>query len=882
MVVLRKDALKDEIVSILSNNAFKDKLYSFKEIKKKLACNVSVGDLQEMLDDLEKEGRIVINNRGQYRVFSSELGYVQGRIFIDELGNGYVEEVADIQGEQVKITYKVYTEDLNDSLNGDLVLLKTTGGSSKGHVLAKVEKVIQRHSNLVFGTVIEENGELALAPEPHNFKHKILLKKKDKTVLNPGQRVLVDIGELVDDRYYLASICRVDVRKEDSKETLHEEKKQQEYLDASILCEREVTIHIDEYMNGVVYLRNGEKAIIDPAHLHDALEGDVATVQVLNVKRNGNYVGEVINIVERKNRPIICDTKRGKNGRIELIPCGLPFKQPIVLDYKSTNKLLVEGDRIQVILGEYDKDEKAVIAKYDSFVGNKNNAYLDLRTIAIEHNIDPEFTPESLAEAETIPQEVTEKDLEGRLDLRDELIFTIDDETCKDRDDAISIKRLPNGNFQAGIHISDVSHYIKPGMALWEEAKRKSTSTYIGNVVFAMLPKIISNGICSLDEGKDRLTLSTIVEVTPEGKIVNYKFVDSVINSKKAMTYTAVNQILEEGIVPEGYEDFVESLKMWDELSKVLEKRKLERGYIDLGSSEIKTDYDDNGNVVAIHPRVCGSGQKLIENGMLLNGQCYAEYMKDMPAPFRVHDEPDEEKLEGALDVLGKSGIKVVNSEKIIDGRQIEQIIKSIKDEEVRQVASNILLRAMMLARDDVEPGYHFGLGLDIYGQFTSPIRRFMDLLAHYLLKLKRDKKFNWSEYNKIKKDVEEMCKHSTMMERRSDAASRDGDRYAMISYVGQHMDDKYPAQVTYINSSGIYIKTREGIDGKIHKVDVEGLHLMYDEPSASYKDKKRGITIRIGDRLIATPVSTAYKTIHFGIAEEDSDSIKKLTRKRA
>jgi exoribonuclease R len=215
MVVLRKDALKDEIVSILSNNAFKDKLYSFKEIKKKLACNVSVGDLQEMLDDLEKEGRIVINNRGQYRVLSSELGYVQGRIFIDELGNGYVEEVADIQGEQVKITYKVYTEDLNDSLNGDLVLLKTTGGSSKGHVLAKVEKVIQRHSNLVFGTVIEENGELALAPEPHNFKHKILLKKKDKTVLNPGQRVLVDIGELVDDRYYLASICRVDVRKED-------------------------------------------------------------------------------------------------------------------------------------------------------------------------------------------------------------------------------------------------------------------------------------------------------------------------------------------------------------------------------------------------------------------------------------------------------------------------------------------------------------------------------------------------------------------------------------------------------------------------------------------------------------------------------------------
>ena len=660
--------------------------------------------------------------------------------------------------------------------------------------------------------------------------------------------------------------------------------KKEKDIDANVLYEVETSLYINEHMDGIVNLPDGGMAVIDPSHLKDASSGDIVTVLVYDLKSNGRYVAEVLNIVKRKDTPVICDIKKGTNGELELIPCGTPFKQRIILDKKSTKKLLCEGDRIRVNLGEYDRDQKAIVAYFNSYVGNKNQTELEIRTMCVNHDIEPDFPEEAYKEADTLPKKVREEDKKGRTDLTDTVVFSIDDETCKDRDDALSIRKLPNGNYELGIHISDVSYYIHPGMLLWEIAKQRSTSVYLCNYVIPMLPKIISNGICSLDEGVERLTLSTFIEISPEGDIVNYRFEDAVIKSKKAMTYTAVNQILDEGIVPEGYDEFVEPLKMWKEVSDIQEKRKLERGYINFGNKDIKTTYDENGNVVDIKKRTFGSGQKLVENGMLLNGQCVGEFLSPVEAPFRVHSEPDPEKFEEAVDLLQRSGIKVVRVEEIIDGRNIEAVIKAIQDDDVRSVAANILLRSMKVAGYDSKPNYHFGLGLEFYTQFTSPIRRFMDLLAHYLLRLKRDNKLTYEVYEQLSSDVTDMCRHSTEMEKNATDAERDGDKYDMCRYVDQRINEKFDAQVTYINSRGMYIKTREGIDGVIKDTDVEGLHLLYDKATASYKDKKNGITIRIGDKLVATALGSEknYKSVLFGISEEDVDNIQILKRKRA
>ena len=874
MVKSSYDTVKMRIIAILSDRSTKDRLHSFRDISKKLGNKIKLSkqELNECLEELEVEGKIISNSRGLFRIFSKDLGLVQGRIVIDEEGNGYV----NVGEEDENNSYKVATEDLNDALTGDIVLLKTIEGSSDGHPLARVEKIVKRNNGLVFCNVVKKNNCLVLEPEAKGFKHQILLKEKHFDSLVLGERLLIEIGNLVDNEYYYGSVSSHNVKQDNSKK--------EKDIDAKVLCEVETSLYINEHMDGIVNLPDGGMAVVDPKNLNDAASGDIVTVQVYDYKRNGRYVAEVLNIVKRKDTPVICDIKKGSNDEIELIPRGTPFKQRIVLDSRSTKKLLCEGDRIRVNLGEYDRDKKAIIAYFNSYVGNKKQTELEIRTICVENDIEPDFPEEAYQEADTLPKVVREEDKKGRTDLTETVIFSIDDETCKDRDDALSIRKLPNGNYELGIHISDVSYYIHPGMLLWEIAKQRSTSVYICNYVIPMLPKIISNGICSLDEGKERLTLSTFIELSPEGDIVNYRFEDAVIKSKKAMTYTAVNQILDEGIVPEGYEEFVEPLKMWKEVSDIQEKKKIERGYINFGNKDIKSVYDENNNVVEIGKRVCGSGQKLVENGMLLNGQCVGEYLSDVEAPFRVHAEPDPEKFQDAMDLLDRSGIKVIKVEEIIDGRNIEAVIKAIQDDDVRSVAANILLRSMRVAGYNSRPSYHFGLSLGFYTQFTSPIRRFMDLLAHYILRLKRDNKLTYEVYEQLSSDVTEMCKHSTDMEKNATAAERAGDKYDMGRYIDQKINEKFNAQVTYINSKGMYIKTREGIEGVIKDTDVEGLHLMYDKSTASYKDKKYGITIRIGDKLVATALGSEknYRTINFGISEEDVDRIQTLKRKRA
>ena len=375
--------------------------------------------------------------------------------------------------------------------------------------------------------------------------------------------------------------------------------------------------------------------------------------------------------------------------------------------------------------------------------------------------------------------------------------------------------------------------------------------------------------------------------------VVNFDFVDTIINSKKSMTYDDVNKILEDGEMVPGYEPFVDSLRLMEELSAKLEKKKAARGCVDFGSRDLEFDFDENGKPIEIHKKEQKTAEKIIENFMLLAGECAYNYLV-IPSPYRVHEKPEEEKVEEAFNLLQKSGIKICvpndkknkrgvrvkSTHEISSGIEIQKILDQIKEADVREVAASIILRSMQRARFSVENLEHFGLALKKYGQFTSPIRRAGDLVTHANVRMQRDNTFQFELLDDYYDEIDELCGHITATEQNSDQAEREGDKYEMVRYMEDHLGERFDVVVTYVNSRGIFVKTPNGIEGKIEPDDIEGIDLYYDDETRSFKDKKGRLKIKIGSKLNAIAVDTKreFRTVNFGLDYED---VMLLTKKK-
>ncbi len=326
------------------------------------------------------------------------------------------------------------------------------------------------------------------------------------------------------------------------------------------------TLSINKHDEGFITSRDGKKYKVHTNDLNDALDGDIVIIKPTKKMNECHVIGKVDKIIKRKDGLVVVEVTKGDDGDYYLRPFNARLNHPIKINGMSM-KPLVEGDRIVVKISELT-DNGSYYAGFIKNIGHKDDPDADLKVIAIENSIAIDFSKEALAEADAIPTEVTEEEKVGRLDLTNELIFTIDGAKTKDRDDAVSIKVNENGNYVVGVHISDVTHYVHPGMQLWEEALLRGTSVYMADTVIPMLPHKLSNGICSLNPDVDRLTFSCIMEITPDGEVKTFDFVDSVINSRKAMTYEDVNRIFEDGELPEGYEEFYDDLCLMNQLSK--------------------------------------------------------------------------------------------------------------------------------------------------------------------------------------------------------------------------------------------------------------------------------------------------------------------------
>ena len=484
---------------------------------------------------------------------------------------------------------------------------------------------------------------------------------------------------------------------------------------------------------GFVDIEGPEDVFVAPTNMNSAIHGDTVIVEIIS-KKGLQLEGRIVKIVERKVKQVVGEVYI-KNHAFYVKLDDDKVKLDIKLD-KDKTKGVVEGHKVLVKLTS-KLEGNLYRGEVIKILGHKNDPGVDILSIVAKYNIPDTFSEKVIKELDYIPEEVKPNEMQGRTDLRDEVIFTIDGDDTKDIDDAISIEKLSNGNYKLGVHIADVSYYVKEGSALDDEAYLRGTSVYLADRVIPMLPHKLSNGICSLNPGVDRLALSCVMEINDQGETVDYSIFESVIRSRIQMTYKKVNLILEENIIPEDYEPYASKLLLMKELAGILRKMKEQRGYIDFEIDEPKIIVDETGKAIDVVKRERGTGEKLIEDFMIAANETVATHIYYMELPFlyRVHGVPSEEKIANFLKFVSVLGYNVKLSSKEIYPTTLQDLLSQLKDKKEYQILSSMLLRCMQKAIYDKTNIGHFGLGSKCYTHFTSPIRRYPDTTVHRLLR---------------------------------------------------------------------------------------------------------------------------------------------------
>ena len=588
---------------------------------------------------------------------------------------------------------------------------------------------------------------------------------------------------------------------------------------------------------------------ISSENVNGAIDGDEVVIKVLDESR---HEASVLRVNKRNLNNLLVGEfyKKGDKNFLKLDDDKLNI---IVEILDEDAKGAVSGHKVVVKIENKVNNSNYYQGKIIRILGHKDDPGVDILSIAARYQISDIFPDEVISELKNIPDEVKIEELKGRKDLTDEVIFTIDGDDTKDIDDAISIKKLDNGNYLLGVHIADVSHYVKEGTALGDEAYLRGTSSYLADTVIPMLPHQLSNGICSLNPNVIRLTLSCVMEIDDKGKLVSSDIFESYIKSKKQMTYKNVNKILNENVIPSGYEEFVSDLKLMEELSKIIRKSKIEKGYLDFDIPEPKIITDENGKAIDIQKRIQDTGENLIEDFMIMANETVATtiaYM-DLPFIYRVHGLPDEEKISNFLKFVNILGYKVNANLKNITPKTIQNILKQLKDKKEYNILSSMLLRSMQKAvYDNVNIG-HFGLASKFYTHFTSPIRRFPDLTVHRLL---RTYLFNHNIDNEVvdyyNSILPEVAKHSSEREMAATQCERDVDDMKMAEYMESHIGEVYKGVISTVTNYGIYVELPNLVEGMIKIDQLDDDYYFYDESTFSLVGKRSKKRYMLGEKL--------------------------------
>lgn len=606
-----------------------------------------------------------------------------------------------------------------------------------------------------------------------------------------------------------------------------------------------------------------EDIFINSRNMLDAKSNDIVLVEYIN---KHNKEGKVTKVIKRDESNLV-GLFDSENGIDYVILDKKEYGKYIIP--KGFSKGAVPGHKVLVrrlFNGAFNEAEVIKI------IGHKNDVGIDILSYVYEYGFDPTYSDDVMAEVEKIPSEVSEEEMLSRTDLRDKMIFTIDGKDTKDIDDAIFIEKIDNDKYILGVHIADVSHYVKKGSYLDDDAYERGTSVYLVDRVVPMLPHKLSNGICSLNPNVDRLAMSCVMEINGKGYVSNYQIFKSVIRSKKQMNYDDVNSILEDNVIPSGYEEYVDTLRIMNELSNILRKKMVRHGYIEFNIKEPKIIVDDSGHPVDI--KVCEqrTGEKLIENFMIVANETVAGFIEDknLPGIYRVHDKPNKEKLIEYLKFLSIKGYNIKADVNRFSPKDYQNIINKFKNDPARDILGTLAIQTMSKAKySDINIG-HYGIASKRYSHFTSPIRRYPDLTLHRLLK-----DYLGTPNSKVidswRKSLPGISIQTSKKELDSVDCERDVEKMKKAEYMMDHIGEVYTGVISGIMDFGFFVMLDNTVEGLVRLDSLKGDYYSYNKNRYMIIGKNKGKMYTYGDTVKVEVIAASKDTsqVDFVLSEE-------------
>ena len=616
---------------------------------------------------------------------------------------------------------------------------------------------------------------------------------------------------------------------------------------------------------GFVDIEGDQDVYISSGNMNGAIHSDRVIVEITS-KKGMDLEGRIVKVVDRNLKQVVGEIYH-ENDKFYIKSDESKLNIRIVIDKNKTLGAM-DGHKVLVKITGRIKDN-VYNGEVIKIIGHKNDPGVDILSICYKYGINDVFSDEVMEEVDAIPNEVLPNEYAGRRDLRDKMIFTIDGDDTKDIDDAISIQKLENGNYLLGVHIADVSYYVKENSKLDDEAYERGTSVYLADRVIPMLPHKLSNGICSLNPNVDRLTISCEMEIDSEGNVCTYDIFESVINSKKQMTYKKVNKFLEENIIEEGYEEFTDALSMMAELAGILRKNKNKRGYINFDIHESKIIVNEDGEAIDVKLRERGIGENLIEDFMIVANETVATaiYFMELPFIYRVHGEPNEEKINNFIRFVNTLGYHITGKFKDMHPKSMQNILEQLKDKKEFSILSSLLLRSMQKAVYDKNNIGHYGLASKCYTHFTSPIRRYSDTTVHRLIRKYLFKhQIDTDTINYWDNKLSVLSLHVSKCEQDAIGCEREVDDMKKAEYMMKHIGEKFDGVISSVMSFGLFVELPNLIEGLIKIDDLNDDKYIYDEENMLLKGINTKKVYRLGNNItvVVKNANKEAKTIDF------------------
>ncbi len=616
--------------------------------------------------------------------------------------------------------------------------------------------------------------------------------------------------------------------------------------------------------------KDEDDVFISAENIHGAMHNDRIMIRLLKSEGKSRE-GEIVKILERANRTVVGTFEKDKYFGF-VVPDDKRIIQDIFIPKDEINGAKT-GYKVVAEIVRWPEKRRNPEGRIKEVLGHKDDVGTDILSIIRQFQLPEEFPEEVVRAAKKVPQTVSQEEIKKRKDLRDLRVVTIDGADAKDLDDAVSIEKLDNGNFLLGVHIADISYYVKENSKLDKEAYSRGTSIYLVDRVIPMLPPELSNGICSLNPQVDRLTFSVFMEIDNEGKVLNHRIEESVIRSSERMTYEDVTKILEENDseLIERYSHLVEDFRNMDELSKILRKKRMRRGSIDFDLDETKIILDIKGKPIDVQPYERGVSNKIIEEFMLVCNETVAEYMtwNEVPFLYRIHEEPTLEKLLDFNEFIHSFGYHLKGIGGKVHPKSLQQLLDQIRGSKEEGIISTVMLRSLQKAKYSSDNAGHFGLAAQYYSHFTAPIRRYPDLIIHRIIKDFINGRIDNKKIKKLEKRLPEMADHCSQRERLADEAERETDDLKKAEYMQDKIGMEFDGIISGVTNYGIYVQLYNTVEGLVRMTALDDDYYVYNEKHYCLIGERTRKVYRLGDtiRIRVSHVDLAARNIDFVLA---------------